>query len=327
MSLLLDAPSFLSSQLPLKRALDSYAYMLEQLVSMPACTRPGGLPLDSFVELIDRVYCVNHDALRLIAQAAQLQHSADSSSFLTDFFAHRVRLRTLCGQASALWNSNDLQRSPPAAQRHFSSSAHVSEDQSVSMNSDDSGQIGALHLRAHVAGCLSDAAAAAGDVCLRSFGVAPGVDIVGDVSASLLHMPDHLFGIFFELFKNSMRAVCERHEESSAKLPAVCARVYDGSQEITVSIADQGLGFSAASLPVLFRFYYSTSSVRVNVGDDAVSIYHSGSRGNAMAGHGYGLPLARLNVRIFGGDIILAPVQGHGCTAFVYLHKHSNTVF
>ena len=191
----------------------------------------------------------------------------------------------------------------------------------------DTGQIGALQRRTHVAGCLTNAAAAAGDVCRRTFGVAPEVEIVGDVAASLLYMPDHLFGVTFELLKNSMRAVCERHGDAGHALPPVCVRVCDGAQDITISVTDQGVGFSVASLPDLFRFNHSTSASRVNVGDDAVSMYHSGSRSNAMAGHGYGLPLARINVRSFGGDIILAPMQGCGCAAFMYLQKHSDSTF
>jgi len=327
MVLLLDAPASLASQLPLRRALDAYAYMQEQLVNMRVCTQASGRPSDAFVELIDRIYCVNHDAMRLVAQAVQLQQlqHSDCSSFLTEFFSHRVRLRTLCGQVSAVWNASKNSPSPHATDDASSdySPKHTRCDSAWG----DNGQIGALQQRTHVAGCLSDAAAAAGDVCRRTFGVAPDVEIVGDVAASLLYMPDHLFGIVFELLKNSMRAVCERHGDVGLTLPPIAVRVCDGAQDITNSVIDQGVGFSMASLPDLFRFYYSTSASRVNVGDDAVSMYHSGTRSNAMAGHGYGLPLARINVRSFGGDIILAPMQGFGCAAFVYLQKHSDTTF
>lgn len=328
MVLLLDAPPALASQLPLKRALDAYTYMEEQLVNMDVCTRPDGQPLDGFADLIDRIYCVNHDAMRLIAQAVQQQQQKlDYSAFLTEFFYHRVRLRTLCGQASALWNSSNVTRRTRATDDGSSSDYSPKDTSATKRGDSDTGQIGALQRHTRVVDCLSDAAAAAGDVCLRTFGIAPEVDIVEDNAASLLYMPDHLFGVFFELLKNSMRAVCERHGDAAHKLPPICVRVYNGVQDITIAIEDRGAGFSAASLPDMFRFYYSTSASRVNVGDDAVSMYHSGSRSNAMAGHGYGLPLARINVRSFGGDIILAPMQGAGCTAFVYLHKNSDAVF
>ena len=326
MVLLLDAPASLASQLPLKRALDAYAYMGEQLTNMEVCTRTDGQPLDSFTELVDRIYCVNHDAMRLIAQAVQQQpQELDFSAFLSEFFSHRVRLRTLCGQASALWNASSTTRRVRANDDGSSSDYNPKDTGAVQKG--DSDQVGALQRHTHVAGCLSDAAAAASDVCLRTFGTAPDVDVAGDIAASLLYMPDHLFGVFFELLKNSMRAVCERHADAAYKLPHVSARVYDGVQDITIVVEDKGAGFSAASLPDLFRFYYSTSQSRVNVGDDAVSMYHSGSRSNAMAGHGYGLPLARLNIRSFGGEIILAPMQGAGCAAFVYLHKNSEAAF
>ena len=330
MVLLLDAPASLASQLPLQRALHAYAYMQQQLVHMHVCTQASGRPSDGFVELVDRIYCVNHDAMRLVAQAVQQQQQqqqqhSDCSSFLTEFFSHRVRLRTLCGQVSALWSASEFTRSPRATDD--ASSDYDSPKDTRSDEWGDTGQIGALQRRTHVAGCLTNAAAAAGDVCRRTFGVAPEVEIVGDVAASLLYMPDHLFGVTFELLKNSMRAVCERHGDAGHALPPVCVRVCDGAQDITISVTDQGVGFSVASLPDLFRFNHSTSASRVNVGDDAVSMYHSGSRSNAMAGHGYGLPLARINVRSFGGDIILAPMQGFGCAAFMYLQKHSDSTF
>ena len=224
------------------------------------------------------IYCVNHDAMRLVAQAVQqLQQALDCSEFLTECFSHRVRLRTLCGQASALWNSSFSTASARQTKKMEHASSDSDNDYSPKETSantwGDTAQIGALQQRMHVAGCLSDAAAAAGDVCLRTFGFAPQVDIVGDVSASLLYMPDHLFGVFFELFKNSMRAVCERHGDAAHSLPHICVRVYDGTQNITISVTDHGAGFSAASLPDKFRFCYSTSAFRVNVGDDAVSMY------------------------------------------------------
>ena len=40
-----------------------------------------------------------------------------------------------------------------------------------------------------------------------------------------------------------------------------------------------------------------------------------------MAGYGYGLPLARLYARSFGGDLIVIPMEGHGTDAFLYLNK------
>ena len=43
-----------------------------------------------------------------------------------------------------------------------------------------------------------------------------------------------------------------------------------------------------------------------------------------MSGFGFGLPMARLHCRYFGGDLIINPMENVGSDVFIYINKLGN---
>ncbi|XP_036421655.1 pyruvate dehydrogenase (acetyl-transferring) kinase isozyme 2, mitochondrial-like [Colossoma macropomum] len=122
------------------------------------------------------------------------------------------------------------------------------------------------------------------------------------------YVPSHLYHVLFELFKNAMRATIENHESSST-LPPIRVMVALGGEDLSIKMSDRGGGVPARKIEQLFSYMYSTAP-RPEI---------TTHRRTPLAGFGYGLPLSRLYVRYFQGDLQLYPLEGFGTDAVIHL--------
>jgi len=114
-------------------------------------------------------------------------------------------------------------------------------------------------------------------------------------------IPLQLFNIFYELLMNSMRAVVEFHWESGS-FPPIDVLVIQSNEDFSVKISDQGGGMDRETSAKVFHYQFSKASKFTN--------------SHVM---GYGLPLARLYARYFGGDLRVTSYDGYGTDMHVYL--------
>merc|ERR1712179_266207 len=148
------------------------------------------------------------------------------------------------------------------------------------------------------------------------------LDTQGDVTVT--YVPAHLHHIFFEIFKNSMRATCEFSEKMDLlELPRITCSIFKTKEDITIKISDLGGGINRRMRRKVFNYMFSTapgvvsedgSYGTVGLADDVLP----------MHGLGYGLPLSRVYARYFKGDIVMASVDGHGTDTYVYLQRLSH---
>merc|ERR1711874_385932 len=90
---------------------------------------------------------------------------------------------------------------------------------------------------------------------------------------------------------------------------------------ITIKISDTGGGIKRSIVNRVFDYLFTTAK---NVDIDSQAVETGGGKGLQseklpMHGLGYGLPLARLYVRYFQGDIRLVSVDGYGTDVYIYL--------
>jgi len=139
------------------------------------------------------------------------------------------------------------------------------------------------------------------------------------------YVPSHLHHIFFEIFKNSMRATCEFSEARGIdELPHIRVRIFKTKNDITIKISDLGGGINRAASGKIFNYMYSTAP-NVAIPDGGGSCGGGLSAETLpMHGLGYGLPLSRLYARYFKGDIQIASVDGYGTNVYVYLQRLSH---
>ena len=134
-------------------------------------------------------------------------------------------------------------------------------------------------------------------------------------SVEFVYIPSHLYQMLFEVFKNSMRATMEFHENSES-IPSIDVRIVKSSSDISIKVWDQGGGISRNVAENCFLYLY-TSATRVKLSDGDMG--GTTSTSTPMHGLGYGLPLSRLYARYFGGDMKLASCDGYGTDTYIYL--------
>lgn len=96
--------------------------------------------------------------------------------------------------------------------------------------------------------------------------------------------------ICFELLKNSLRAVVERHGvDNEDSFPPIKVVVVEGKEDLTIKISDEGGGIPRSAMPQIWTYMYTTMSDSPDIEATAQNDFKA-----PMAGFGYGLPLSRL---------------------------------
>jgi len=139
-------------------------------------------------------------------------------------------------------------------------------------------------------------------------------------SVEFTYIPSHLYHMFFEIFKNSMRATMEFHDGEDI-IPNIKVHVVKSTSDISIKISDHGGGMSRTLADKVFMYLY-TSATRVKLSEGDMG--GTTSTTTPMHGLGYGLPLSKLYARYLGGDIKVSSCDGYGTDAFVYLKSLSS---
>lgn len=93
--------------------------------------------------------------------------------------------------------------------------------------------------------------------------------------------------------------------------------VTKGAEDVTVKIADRGGGMPRSVTKRIWTFAHSTLSKERRALEDK----HDFGRDEFTGGHirGFGLPLARIYARYFGGEVTIKSMEGYGVDAYLYL--------
>jgi pyruvate dehydrogenase kinase 2/3/4 len=173
------------------------------------------------------------------------------------------------------------------------------------------GYSGILQLSCNPAKVATSAARDSSKLCRATLGQVPDIIVKGDVSETLTYVPPVLQYILTEVFKNSCRAVVERHGYSGFDddLPPVLCEIEGSRDGLTIRIRDEGNGMSKEQLARVWDFMYTTyKSSKAWKGCESTGQGQSG----VLAGYGVGLPLSRMYARYFGGDVTVSSKEGHG---------------
>jgi pyruvate dehydrogenase kinase 2/3/4 len=259
----------------------------------------------NFTESLEKIYNRHTNVVPTMAQGVLLikQQLPDSSDcpflldFLNRFYLSRMGIRILISQ-------------------HITCHQQAFKPQS--------GYIGTIATTVKPHTIIEQAVADATRICNREYGNAPDVLIkVENENATIAFVPSHLHHIVFELLKNSMRAVLETHGHNNYDAPAIRIIITDDQAEFGIKVSDQGNGIPRKDLNKIWSYLYTTIKRSPQELQELLSTASSSNAGpvQVMAGFGYGLPIARLYSRYFGGDLEVVSVYGYGTDAYLYLNK------
>ncbi|KAK7049311.1 [Pyruvate dehydrogenase (acetyl-transferring)] kinase isozyme 2 [Paramarasmius palmivorus] len=224
----------------------------------------------------------------------------DIQQWLDRFYMSRIGIRFLIGQHVAL----NTQQSHPD-------------------------YVGIICTRANVHDIMQEAIENARFICEEHYALlsSPPVQLICPPNLTFPYVPGHLSHIVFELLKNSLRAVVERHgidkDIEERGYPPIKVIVVEGKEDITIKISDEGGGIPRSAMGLIWTYMYTTMNLGPGQGLD--EDFHASDFKAPMAGFGYGLPLSRLYARYFGGDLRLISMDGFGTDVYIHLNRLSSS--
>ncbi|KAK0554568.1 [Pyruvate dehydrogenase (acetyl-transferring)] kinase isozyme 2 [Tilletia horrida] len=243
---------------------------------------------------------------------------ADVQRFLDRFYLSRIGIRFLIGQHIALSHSSKRGPSRGAIDHDL-----LRGSSSSSQSPDGEQYVGIICVNTNVGAMAHEAIENARFVCEEHYGLfkGPPVQLVCPKDLEFMYVPSHLNHMLFELLKNSLRAVVERYGvENEDNFPPIKVIVVEGKEDITIKISDEGGGIPRSEMPLVWTYMYTTAQ-----SEDLDPEFSASDFKAPMAGFGYGLPLARLYARYFGGDLKLISMEGYGTDVYLHLNRLSSS--
>ncbi|CAK9058202.1 unnamed protein product [Durusdinium trenchii] len=151
------------------------------------------------------------------------------------------------------------------------------------------------------------------------------VDIQGNTETTILYIPGHLRGILREVLHNAMRETASHAEVSGVPPAPVKVRINHGRLGVFVVISDEAGGISDMSK--VWRWGEDPEIVMQDAEDSedewedpqALMAKAQVAKATMRLPLGFGLPLARLTARYFGGDLRMQTLLGHGTNAYIHI--------
>jgi pyruvate dehydrogenase kinase 2/3/4 len=175
---------------------------------------------------------------------------------------------------------------------------------------------------------------------MEYYGICPEIEVVDCIedtdqakdgnsknkTRDFTYVPHHLHYMICELLKNSCRATVqqfraqEMHTQGpnghdSAKIPSIKVVMVKGEEDVTIKVADKGGGIPRSKMERIWKFAHSTADQ-----NEAESDFGTDATSGARI-RGFGLPLARIYARYFGGELTLKSTEGYGLDAYLHLPR------
>ncbi|CAG8539055.1 15827_t:CDS:1, partial [Acaulospora colombiana] len=173
----------------------------------------------------------------------------------------------------------------------------------------------------------------------------PTLIINGDTDTIFSYIPDHIEYIIYELLKNSMRGVIEKHgrlissqssqssKEQGTQLPPILVTICSGQTDICIRVSDQGGGISDEIYPHIWSFSRASNNKKLS------HKFTNFSKVPRMAATvqeyeqfdippdlrlGIGLPMSKVYAEYLGGELTIFTMDGYGTDAYVKITRLGN---
>lgn len=126
----------------------------------------------------------------------------------------------------------------------------------------------------------------------------------------------YLYYSLLEIIKNSIVAL---KNVNDAKISISCNH---DDNLIVLKIKDNGIGINDDNMDNIWKFSFSTS--KINFQDKFSKDFE---KSNPISGFGYGLPISRILLRTFNGDLKIFSKKGKGTEIYMIIDINSNWKF
>ncbi|ODQ79969.1 hypothetical protein BABINDRAFT_28054, partial [Babjeviella inositovora NRRL Y-12698] len=133
------------------------------------------------------------------------------------------------------------------------------------------------------------------------------------------YIPTHIEYVLTEVLKNSSRALIEGGVAKPIRVTIVPSYAEDNHQTLEIRVRDEGSGIPPETVAKMFDFSFSTYQSGEGEAYKTLNA-PPGVAGNIVAGMGYGLPLSRAYVEMFGGKMSVQTYFGMGTDVYIRLN-------
>ncbi|TYZ64678.1 hypothetical protein PybrP1_006366 [[Pythium] brassicae (nom. inval.)] len=152
----------------------------------------------------------------------------------------------------------------------------------------------------------------------------PAFHVEGDASAVYRYIPQHIELIFSEVFKNAVVNSLAATTSASSRPPPVTVLVAGGAHGVCIKVSDVGGGMTRQQANARFSYRQAAAARPASSAADSkydpVAAALDRRASGLDASHSFGLRIASLHAKYFGGDLSLMPMEGHGVDAYIYMN-------
>jgi hypothetical protein len=105
--------------------------------------------------------------------------------------------------------------------------------------------------------------------------------------------------------------------QDAPSLPPIRVVVTKGTEDVTIKVCDRGGGIKRSAMKQMWTFAHSTLNEEGRVREAGRDFGRDEFVGTHV--RGFGLPLARIYARYFGGEVTIKSMEGYGVDAYLYL--------
>ena len=150
-------------------------------------------------------------------------------------------------------------------------------------------------------------------ICDNVYGYSQDIEVLSDKEIFFPYIPSHIYYILNEILKNS----CVAHFKDCKNDEKITIEYSEGDKDIIIKISDNANSFPVDDLDQMMTYSYSSSPIEI------IEEYEVGNK-PIISGFGFGLPMARLYAKYFGGKLIINPMENKGTDVFIYINKLGN---
>ena len=154
--------------------------------------------------------------------------------------------------------------------------------------------------------------------CEEVFGdKAPKFQVLGRADALFKYIPGHLAIIVTEVIKHAVQNTMSR-ADSDPELP-ISIEVAGGERGVSLKVCDLGGGMHWEDVPHVWSYLRKSTNERASY--DPVASNLERRVHELRFDDPFGMPIARLHARYFGGDLTVMPMEGTGCETYIHLKR------
>ncbi|RLN48640.1 hypothetical protein BBJ29_002543 [Phytophthora kernoviae] len=144
----------------------------------------------------------------------------------------------------------------------------------------------------------------------------PEIRVNGDVGATYRYIPQHIEIVLTEVFKN---AVINSVAAGASTPPPVTVLISGGPHGVCMKVSDLGGGMTRKKANALSNYYHTATSPSSSGYDPVADVLERRASGLDFS-DSFGLRIAQLYAKYFGGELAIMPMEGHGVDTYIYMN-------